>query len=176
MDPHGQTNYSPPYHNIMSYWNGSCTRTEFTAGQYARADSYLNTDQSLLNTESPSSLVYGPLTISTGVEMKSAIFGITTSGTISLNGSVRASLQGQSVILSPGFYASPATGSILVSTTSCSYWYNISFNFELISDHRVSTTFAHCILPIDQVWFTKWYLHATVSLQHLASIMNILEW
>ena len=120
-DPHGQTNYTPPYHNIMSYWNGSCTRTEFTSGQYSRVDNYLNTDQNLQNTESPSSLVYGPLTKSSGLEIKSAIFGITTSGFTSLSGSIMASLQGQSVILSPGFYASPSTGSVLISTTSCSY-------------------------------------------------------
>jgi hypothetical protein len=49
-------------------------------------------------------------------------------------------------------------------------------NCDPISDHRESTTFAYCLLPIGQVWSTKSNLHATVSLQHSASIMNILEW
>ena len=122
VDLHGQSNYSPPYNNIMSYWaSNGCPRTEFTAGQYSRIDNYLSTDFSLLNTQSPSSLLYGPVTILSGTEIKSAIFGITTSGIVSLGGTVKASLQGQSIILSSGFLASPSSGSVLIRAATCNY-------------------------------------------------------
>ena len=41
-DPKGQTNYSPPYTNIMSYWcNGFYPTGSFTNGQYTRVNSFL---------------------------------------------------------------------------------------------------------------------------------------
>lgn len=117
-DPTGATNYTPPFTNIMSYWGVvGCNLTTLSNLQYARGNGFLNTNAGLQSTQSPSSLTYGPVNITSGFEMRSAIFGLSTTGNVFLGGSVIASLQGQSVRLNPGFVASPSSGSVLVRTT-----------------------------------------------------------
>ncbi|MEO6723283.1 MAG: M43 family zinc metalloprotease [Ferruginibacter sp.] len=126
MDPKGATNYTPPFNNIMSYWEqtgqpGGCQRTVFTFGQYNRANGFLNTNAGLLATQSSSVITYGPVSINSGVEMRSALFDITTNGNVLLNGTIRASLQGQRVYLKPGFTASPSNGYVIIRPTNCNY-------------------------------------------------------
>ncbi|MDX1479136.1 MAG: hypothetical protein R3301_15585 [Saprospiraceae bacterium] len=121
-DPVGATNYAPPYTNIMSYWAGEdCTVDELTSGQYARAHSFLETDIPLLGIQSPADLVYGPVMAASGYVMVSAIHDVSTSGSVELINNVEASLQGQNVLLLPGFVADPTTGRILIRSAACNY-------------------------------------------------------
>ncbi len=121
-DPNGATNYSPPYNNIMSYWGaGDCNINQFTVGQYSRMNSYLSTDPELQTTTSPYFVVFGPATITSGYLMQSAIFDFTTTANVFLGGSIKSCLQGQKVILNPGFIASPSNGSVIIRPNACNY-------------------------------------------------------
>jgi hypothetical protein len=121
-DPKGQSNYSPPYTNIMSYWcSGFFPTGSFTPGQYTRVNSFLNTAPVLQVCESPLSITDGPYSISSGFHMNSAVNTLTTSGTTSITNTAMVTLgAGQTVFLEPGFDALPSTGGrIFIRTAFC---------------------------------------------------------
>jgi len=117
-DPNGQTNYSPPYTNIMSYWcQGFYPTGTFTPGQFTRVNSYLSTAAVLQVTESPSTLSESSVNVTSGYLMKSAITTLTTSGTVSITGTAISTFGGQTVFLEPGFDAAPSTGGYFFART-----------------------------------------------------------
>jgi hypothetical protein len=121
QDPSGATNFAPPYQNIMSYWGAEgCTVTHFTTGQYARANSFLETDAGLLTTVSPATISAGPGTVSSGYYFRTARNSITINPALNITGSTISSLQSQSVTVPPGFQALPTSGSTTISAT-CVY-------------------------------------------------------
>src|SRR5450432_1093461 len=53
-DLNNKSNFSPPYSNRMGYWN-CVTPFIFTSGQFTRVNSFLSTDQPLIDCSSPAS-------------------------------------------------------------------------------------------------------------------------
>ena len=122
QDPSGATNYAPPYQNIMSYWGSEgCTVTHFTTGQFARANSFLETDAGLLNTVSPSTITAGPVSIISGYYFRTARNSITINPTLNITGPAISSLQSQSVTVPPGFFASPTVNGSTTIKATCVY-------------------------------------------------------
>ncbi len=111
-DPNGQSNYSPPYTDLMSYWCQAFYPTyTITSGQYTRINSFLNTAAVLQITESPSTLTVGPnVNTTSGYLMNSAVTTLTTSGSVQISASAISTFGGQTVLLEPGFHATPSTG------------------------------------------------------------------
>ena len=122
-DAGGKTNWSPPYNNIMSYWNAEgCNRTVFTTGQYDRMDGYLTTDASLQNCESPDNTVIDAIDVTSGDWIASAVNQLYTSGDVQMSGTIDASIAAAEVLLEPGFHAFPSSGGkIFVQGSSCTY-------------------------------------------------------
>ena len=122
-DPKGQTNFTPPYTNIMAYWwaNG-CDASVFTTDQYTRANSFLSSDIDLGLCESPTDVTEGPnVNISYGYVMWSAIDQFTTTGTVTISGTSQVTFGGATVLLEPGFDANLIPGGLfLVKTPVCS--------------------------------------------------------
>ncbi|MFI5135095.1 MAG: zinc-dependent metalloprotease, partial [Chitinophagales bacterium] len=118
-DPNGQTNYSPPYTNIMSYWcQGFYPTGTFTSGQYTRINSFLSTAAVLTITESANTVTVGPnVTKTSGYLMNSAITTLTTSGTVSLSATSISTFGGQTVLLEPGFHSAPSSGGYFLART-----------------------------------------------------------
>jgi hypothetical protein len=121
-DPNGAMNYTPPYNNIMGYWEQlSCNRTVFSGGQFTRANGFLSSNTPLLNTQCPSNVVLGPITAINGLLLNAAIFDFTTNGNVLLGSGLTAMLQGRRITLNPGFRATPSSGAIRIRPTICSY-------------------------------------------------------
>ena len=120
-DPNGQTNFSPPYTNRMSYWR--CTPFNFTNGQFARVNSFLGSTQILKDCTSPSSFTvtpgtYGAFYFKSAINSLSTTFGINT---VTIGGIVKASLGAAHVFLEPGFHASPVlnTSFVRIESSPC---------------------------------------------------------
>ncbi len=121
-DPSGASNYAPPYQNIMSYWAAEgCTVTHFTAGQYARATSFLETDAGLLNTVSPATQTAGAGTVSSGYYFRTARNSITINPVLNITGATISSLQSQSVTVPSGFLAAPTGNGSTTIKATCVY-------------------------------------------------------
>lgn len=120
-DPKGQTNFSPPYTNMMSYWRGCYTNPNFTSVQLATMYGMLDFVVLLQETESPDNVVEGPnKNYSSGYYMSSAYYTYTTSGAVSFSGSVKATIGGNLVKLENGFNAAPAAGGLVaIRASSC---------------------------------------------------------
>lgn len=122
QDLNNQTNYSPPYTNLMSYWaSGKYPTYTLTAGQFSRVNTFLTNNAALLATQSPATVTDGPYTINSGYHMASAISTLTTSGSVVISGTTNALLgAGATVFLEPGFHALPSIGGrILVRHSFC---------------------------------------------------------
>jgi hypothetical protein len=99
-----QSIWSPPYNNIMSYWGlAGCSLSNFTPGQFERANFFLFTYSRLQNCQSPPDLVLNNINRSSGYFMKSAINTLTTNGTVIISGTSNATLAGGNVILQRDF-------------------------------------------------------------------------
>lgn len=122
-DANGATNYSPPTNNIMAYWpiSTGCNATTLTTGQYARTNSFMNTDAGLLNTQSPANNLYGPSIINSAYAFISAINNVNTNGVVECLGNCIVGIAGRKVTLSPGFKASPSTGKVTIRGNDCFY-------------------------------------------------------
>jgi hypothetical protein len=119
-DPVGQSNFTPPYTNLMAYWQ--CSFQHITPFQYNRITGYLNTFPALINCESPQNANYGPVNFTSGYQIATATDLFTTNGNVNLHGSAIASFVGGTVILNPGFHAYPSSvGSVLVGSVSCNF-------------------------------------------------------
>ena len=119
-DPSGASNYSPPYINLMSYWGSEgCTLTQFTAGQYTRAKALLASNAILSSFVAPYSIQLSNETISSGIWLRAAVSSITTQQNVNYDNSAEVSLQASSVIILPGFEASPTSGIVRMGGTAC---------------------------------------------------------
>ncbi|MEP7318567.1 MAG: zinc-dependent metalloprotease [Panacibacter sp.] len=120
-DPNGQSNFTPPYSNMMAYWWAfGYTNLSITSGQYLRANSYLSTNSALQNCGSTSFLTVGPVTYISGYNMFSAINTLTTNGSVNLGGFTTTTLGGSLVLAEPGFYANALGGAqILIRPSAC---------------------------------------------------------
>lgn len=111
-DPDGQTNFSPPYTNLMSYW--VCGNPAATSGQFTRTYSFLNTDPGLQGCSSIGSYVIPTATYSGGNTFLTAINSISSgNNAVIMNGAVNGVIGGGTVDLLPGFIAAPSTGGIV---------------------------------------------------------------
>ncbi|HOY13688.1 MAG TPA: M43 family zinc metalloprotease [Saprospiraceae bacterium] len=120
-DPTGNTDYVPPYQNIMSYWGlGGCDPNHLTSGQFARVNSFLQTDLNLITTVSPATVGAGPGSFSSGYYFRTAHNSISINPSLNITGSTIASLQSKSVTCPPGFLIAPTSGSITIKAT-CDY-------------------------------------------------------
>lgn len=116
-----QGNWSPPFNNIMSYWGiEGCTVTTLTSGQYDRVNVFLTIDPGLLNTKSPDNDAVGPVNVSSGFYVASAINQLSTSGSFNISGTTNAGLVAKTVLLEPGFHAFPSgNGIVAIRNSSC---------------------------------------------------------
>ncbi len=122
VDGNGATNFSPPFANIMSYWWGNgCIPTNFTGGQFTRANDFLNTNAGLITTLTPLNVVHGPATYNNTYGMISAINALSTSGAVVCTNNCVVGMAGRVVTLNPGFRATPTTGKITIRGNSCFY-------------------------------------------------------
>lgn len=118
-DPCGDRNYTPPYLNLMSYWDHCSTQT-FTPYQFLRVNSVADNYVPVLNCTSPSTYTQNSINVSSGFFIKAAINAFSTSGNVTISSSAIATLGGSSVTLAPGFHADPSgSGSTVVKVTSC---------------------------------------------------------
>jgi hypothetical protein len=121
-DPKGESNFSPPYTNLMAYWwPGSCySPLAATSGQFTRANSFLSTYNDLQNCASPSTLSISNVSISSGYYMKSAVNTVTSGSNVNISGTAVATLGGGDILIKPGFHAVPSTsGLTLIRTDLC---------------------------------------------------------
>jgi hypothetical protein len=123
VDGNGATNFNPPYNNIMSYWGGrGCAVTNFSTGQYNRANSFVSTNSGLISTLSGGgSTVYGPATFNSTYGMISVVNQLSTTGSILCQNNCVVGFVGQRVVLNPGFTASPTTGKVEIRAAACNY-------------------------------------------------------
>jgi Pregnancy-associated plasma protein-A len=121
VDGNGQTNFSPPYSNIMSYYLNNCTINQLTAGQFSRTDGFINTNAGLLSTLSPVNDIVGPITFNSNYGMLSAINNLTTTSNVQCLNDCIVGLAGQKVTLTNGFKASPTTGKVVIRANTCNY-------------------------------------------------------
>ena len=127
-DPNGETNFIPPYTNLMSYWlsvipSRQCIPTlHLTPGQYSRINGFLSTNTALLTCGTPyTDYTIPPITRSTGYIFFSALNNISTNGNVNLSGTLKTSVSGQTIRLNPGFHAGAMMGSgrIIITGTVC---------------------------------------------------------
>lgn len=121
-DGNGATNFSPPYNNIMSYWFlGGCVPTNFSGGQFARANGFIGSNAGLISTVSAFNAVTGPTNYNSTYGMLSAINALSTNGAVVCTNNCVVGMAGRKVTLNPGFRATPTTGKITVRGNICFY-------------------------------------------------------
>ena len=119
-DPNGQSNFSPPYTNLMSYWGNCYANLTFTSGQFQRIDGFISTNSALINCVSLNNVTEGPITINSGSRIVSANYTLTTAGTVNISGTSTVTYGGGTVLLKPGFTAAPANGGLtLIKLKQC---------------------------------------------------------
>jgi len=125
-DPNGETNYIPPYSNLMSYWvnvvGRPCIPILFlTPNQYSRVNGFLSTYPPLLACGSPADLAINTnFSISTGYFFWSATNSIVSNVNVNINGTAKCALGAPSITLHPGFHAnSSAGGRTVISAKIC---------------------------------------------------------
>ncbi|HVX28324.1 MAG TPA: T9SS type A sorting domain-containing protein, partial [Parafilimonas sp.] len=121
-DPKNQTNYSPPYSNLMSYWwsTGCYPSLAITNDQFSRINSYLLTYAPLLQCESPSSETISNVNVSSGYYFASAVGTLNSGDNVNISGTTISTLGGGNIIINPGFHATPSgSGLVLVRVDQC---------------------------------------------------------
>jgi hypothetical protein len=118
-DSEGNSNYSPPYTNIMSYW-GHNPET-FTNGQFAVMHDVIETEDDIKALTSANDLIVYASTYYLGYIYKSSINAITTLGNLKFLQLSRAGLFAKSITLTAGFQAKPALdGYTMIKAVVCS--------------------------------------------------------
>jgi hypothetical protein len=119
-DPKGQSNFSPPYTNLMSYWTGCYATHTLTTGQYTRAESFINTNAGLKACVAANNVTEGPITINNVRRVISGNNTLTTSGSVLIGGSSVVTYGGGAVILTQGFNALPGNGgNVIIRPKKC---------------------------------------------------------
>jgi hypothetical protein len=145
-DPNGATNFTPPYTNTMAYWplatGGICyANPQFTAGQFTRVNSFLSTNINLTPLWTPwQNLYYNGTSYTSGIHWDVATDNIGNTGSLSITGSAIATLGANSIVLSPGFIATPSTlGLVLIRPTACSAGNGIpKFGNSVVDDQFIT--------------------------------------
>lgn len=124
LDPNFQSNYTPPYTNIMSYWHH--LNQVLTQDQYVLMDAVLSDILyiDIQACESPNNVTDGPgINVTSGYHMVSAVNTLTTSGNVFLGGSSKSTLAaGSTVLLEPGFHADATNNAFVwIKPSECSY-------------------------------------------------------
>jgi len=117
-DLHGDTAFSPPYDNIMSYWKIVPKRV-FTHDQFDEMKYAIEVRNDLVTSASQVNVDITAQQYSSGYVYRSAINSLSTSGEVEFAGSVKAGLYGNSITLKAGFYAHPVNDSVLMKATEC---------------------------------------------------------
>ncbi len=118
-DPCGSSQYTPPYNNIMSYWN-DCIPQVFSGGQFTRVNYTIDNIAAISNCSSPANYTQNAVNISSGYLIKAARNTFSTNGSIIISSSAVASFGGTEAVLSPGFQATPSgLGSTTIKVTGC---------------------------------------------------------
>ncbi|HRC33189.1 MAG TPA: zinc-dependent metalloprotease [Bacteroidia bacterium] len=141
-DPNGATNFNPPYTNTMAYWpvtfgNFCVPNPVFTSGQFTRVNSFLSTNINLTPLWTPwQNLYYNGTSYTSGIHWDVATDNIGNTGSLSITGSAIATLGANSIILGPGFIATPSSlGLVLIRPTACSAGNGIpKYNNNLFDD------------------------------------------
>lgn len=155
LDPNGQSNYNPPYNNIMSYWSDACVSQNFTINQFQRMRSYLDTDNNLIQCQSTNgNLTEGPVNINAEYRIKSATGTLSTNGTVNYIANAKVVLGGETVILNPGFVASPNGGWALITTSICSADVSTSIDYYMAVENINSDFSLHPNPVTDKVNFS----------------------
>jgi hypothetical protein len=120
-DPNGQSNFTPPYTNLMAaWWQFGYGNLTLTPGQYEKVNDNLLHFSALKAWESPVTFTFGPATYTSDYHMLSAINTLTTFGNVNLGGTTVTTLGGGLVLLEPGFNANASGGAlILVLPAAC---------------------------------------------------------
>jgi hypothetical protein len=117
-DPKNQSNFSPPYTNLMAYWwaVGSACYPSLTVtnNQYTRINSFLSTNQSLEDCESPANVDITNVNQTYGYYIQSAVNTLTTFNNVNISGNTISTLGGANIIINPGFHATPSDGGIVL--------------------------------------------------------------
>jgi hypothetical protein len=118
-DPCGDRNYTPPFNNLMSYWGG-CITQYFSAGQFIRVNATIDNNSAINACAAPSNLTQNAISRSSGYLVRAAINTLTTNGAVSVTASAISSFGGATVVLTPGFIASPSgSGETTIKVTGC---------------------------------------------------------
>lgn len=122
-DPDGNSGYTPPYNNLMGYWEQlGCARNVFTTGQFTRVNSFLTSDDGLRKCTSDFNATVSNINVSSGFYLASAVNQLTANSAVTISGTTTASLAGAAVYLGPGFTARPAAGGFVqMRVTSCTF-------------------------------------------------------
>ncbi|MEO6718807.1 MAG: hypothetical protein ABIN67_00535 [Ferruginibacter sp.] len=114
-DPNGAKNFSPPYTNLMAYWQSNvCYPTlAATNGQFSVVESTIKTTRAIIDCSSPDYVTQFGITVSSGYYMSSAVNTFTTNGGVLFNGSAKATIGGGKVFLENGFRAQPSTNGVI---------------------------------------------------------------
>jgi hypothetical protein len=139
-DPNGQTNYTPPYTNLMAYWwQYNCyPNLTLTPQQYGFINALLaNNYDFLIPCESPQTATQNPIDVTSGYYMFSAVNTVNTNGNVNISLTAVATFGGGTVLLEPGFHASPSDGGkVLITSTSCNFTAGYAANSK-VTDKEV---------------------------------------
>lgn len=116
-DPGGNTNYDPPYQNMMSYWHHD--PESFSSDQFNAMNNVIDNDGDIKGISSTNTFTLHDVSYDFGYLFRSAIRGLSTFSTVEFSGASQAGLYGNSVTLLPGFYAHPQIFTVQVRATDC---------------------------------------------------------
>ena len=124
QDGNGQSNYNPPYTNLMAdWWTLGWGPLTLTPGQFTKAHSGLSLHiwgVDLLPCQPPPNSQLSPATYSSGTNWFSASNTITTNGVVHFYANNKSTLVSSLVTLSPGFRSNPSAGGLtLIKGYSC---------------------------------------------------------
>lgn len=118
-DPNGQSNFSPPYNNIMSYWHH--TPESFTLNQRQFMDVNIFDESELEELTSKDDILFAGVNHVFEIDFESAKNSITAVGTNKLLQISQTALIAKKVIVGAGFHAKPGTGGYtLLKANECS--------------------------------------------------------
>jgi hypothetical protein len=67
----------------------------------------------------PGTITYEPASLSSGKILRAAITELNTNCTVELENSLEASFQAEKIIITPGFWASPGSGQVMIKPHAC---------------------------------------------------------
>ncbi len=122
-DPKGQTNYSPPYTNLMAYWwaNSCYFALQITSNQFTRVNSFLTTNAALQQCEATLATAnISNVNVSSGYYFAAAVTTLNSGDNVNISGNTISTLGAGNVVINPGFDAAPSgNGLVLIRIDQC---------------------------------------------------------